>query len=145
VLDGAAVVIGDNQPALRRAHRGMEQGSTPVSRPDEHRFTAELVPASDRKIMGRSGRDDREVAVAIRRDGQRFQTFVIIIARSLLKAAGADESDATSRAIALVMEPTIRQIIAEGAAPSPTAIELRFTDQAQLEELLRSSDERPPP
>jgi hypothetical protein len=42
--------------------------------------------------------------------------------------------------MALVMEPTIKQMIADGLAPAPTEIQLRLTDGAALGAMLRAGE-----
>lgn len=102
----------------------------------EHHFSASIVRATPTRAMHISRRD-HEVEVAVTRDGQPFQTFVIVAAKSLVKAAGGDKTDSTAEAIAISMEPTIRQMIADGTAPAPSDIELRLEDEAMLAAALR--------
>jgi hypothetical protein len=85
--------------------------------------------------MVKSGRQ-YEITIRVTRDDQPFQTFIVVVDRSVLKAAGADPDEATARALATIMQPAVREMIVDGRAPSPTDLELTFTDGRTLAETL---------
>jgi hypothetical protein len=118
-----------------------------------HRFAADLVPGPRDELMVKSGRQ-YEITIRVTRDDEPFQTFVVVVDRSVLKVAGADPNEATARALATIMQPAVRETILDGRAPSPTDLELTFTDGRALAETLRDrptptpdrpSNGRPPP
>jgi hypothetical protein len=100
-----------------------------------HQFDADVVPIAGNQLMVRVGRD-YEVTIAVNRDREPFQTFVIVVTRSVLRAAGADPTNATARAIPRVMQPAIRQKIVDEIAPAPTELELRLTNDGALAAML---------